>query len=902
MSFNRKIISVAISVAVLFFSYFGADGKNNLDVNQSSTVIHFGSSSVTRYAASELHKYLQLVTGEIIALDDPSVKEKKVYQPKSYAEEIQQAEEIIKQRKKPVKKKIQDENFTGLPGFILGTPQDCPMIDRSLLIHKIPKNSDGYYIKTSKDGKKVFIAAWKPRGVLYGVYDYLRTYCGIGFFEDGERIPSNLTKKCLPPFIENYPEKLEIPHFSYRGQWIWTRYYGADRGHPLTWDYEQWRSHLRWLAQQGFNTVLVYPVGYTRLWGDVFQKAFPETKKFVKEVNEDAEDFWGAHYSVQAGWGRAPEETTQLMKRVYKFGRENLGLVFEYNFYLGSFQEELKLAYPEGKWISWENVPHHAYYGAAGRSPVLSFTDPRCKKYFQRLFKEFIKTYGTDHRYWIAYREESEPDPNNPFDPDRGRSSSEAVDLEAKWIKEIDPEAEFFHWDWTTGWGKVKPDGSFEYNTHTAMSYCRSIPDYVTIANIVPPGTEISGTRINPPPDKTYHFKHHPWIIGSLIGYAGLDIGLGGIGDGLDSYFKLWKRWINEEPAMGNRLRGVLHWNEIIQVNPLLDYLIGEFAWTGKPVGTVEDLSLPSPRVKRYYELRYGREDAPVMLKAAKKIYSNFPAIVPNCRTPEYITKKGASKDEKYKLNELKNALKTALSIRHSQAKNILYQRELMDFGRIVLHISTRVNLEEAIKEFYNYIKLSGRGKGESGEAIQHRKKFFSYCNLARASITTLADILATDERHCLRCTIQRMCSEPGANRLLRLMILEHASGQLFNNYALNDTPEYFYYIGIPRFEKYISALKSAIDSPQNENLLVRKYFREIDAQNDRMKEILKDADKKDELQKANEEFSKIHRKFDEGIGLSKIIDNFYQLAGADFQSVKMEKTTDRLLSNWLSR
>ncbi|MCD6356825.1 MAG: hypothetical protein J7L66_06010, partial [Anaerolineaceae bacterium] len=762
MSFNRNLVTVAISFTVLFLSYFEADGKNNLDVNQSSTVIHFGSSPVTRYAASELHKYLQLVTGEIILLDDLSVREKEVYQIKSHAEEIQGAKEIIKQGKKPVKGKIQDENFTGLPGFILGTPRDCPMIDRSLLINKIPENSDGYYIKTSADGEKVFIAAWKPQGVLYGVYDYLRTYCGVGFFEDGERIPVKTAKKYFPPFLEKYPEKLEVPKFSYRSQWIWTRYYGADRGHPLTWGYEQWCSHLRWLAQQGFNTVLVYPVGYTRLWGDVFQKAFPETRKFVKEVNEDAEDFWGAHYSVQAGWGRTPEETTQLMKRVYKFGRENLGLVFEYNFYLGSFQEELKLAYPEGKWISWENVPHHAYFGAAGRSPVLSFTDPRCKEYSQRLFKEFIKTYGTDHRYWIAYREESEPDPNNPLDPDRGRSSSEAVNSGTTWIKEIDPKAEFLYWDWTTGWGKVKPDDSFEYNKHTAMTYCRSISDDVTIVNLVPPG---AGYAL--PPDMTDHFKHHPWVIGSLIGYAVLDIGLGGIGTGLDSYFKLWKRWINEEPAMGNRLRGVMHWNEIIQVNPLLDYLIGKFAWTGKPVGTVEDLSLPSPRIKQYYELRYGREDAPVMLEAVKKVYSNYPATVPNCRTPEYITKKGASKDEKYKLDQLKSALKTALSIRHTQGQNILYQRELMDLGRIALHISTRVNLEEAVKEFYNYIELSEQGKEKSGEAIQRKNNFFRYCNLARASITTLANILATDERQCLRSTIQRMCNEPGADRIL---------------------------------------------------------------------------------------------------------------------------------------
>ena len=66
-------------------------------------------------------------------------------------------------------------------------------------------------------------------------------------------------------------------------------------------------------VKENFSTVVGVTFGHKGetpgLGAEIDTKIFQA--QFVdKEVFKDIDDFWGAHWSARAGWGRSPEETT----------------------------------------------------------------------------------------------------------------------------------------------------------------------------------------------------------------------------------------------------------------------------------------------------------------------------------------------------------------------------------------------------------------------------------------------------------------------------------------------------------------------------------------------------------------------------------------------------------------
>ena len=80
----------------------------------------------------------------------------------------------------------------------------------SIVIEHETLNGDGFIIKTK--GKSVFINAYKDRGIIYGVYDFLETQTGLRFVAyDCTYIP----KMIRLPLFEI--DRTEVPGFEYRG-------------------------------------------------------------------------------------------------------------------------------------------------------------------------------------------------------------------------------------------------------------------------------------------------------------------------------------------------------------------------------------------------------------------------------------------------------------------------------------------------------------------------------------------------------------------------------------------------------------------------------------------------------------------------------------------------------------
>lgn len=870
----------------------------SMAVQAKTVAIRFnGDSTVERYAAEELHRYLSRVSDHRFILRDATLP---VWVPEYLTPPhpvcVARAQKAIEARAKdPNYKdpetdraaKAQFEEEKTLPAFVLGTAENYPEYAAQFaeLVVDIREGSDGYAIAASDDGSKLFITAHTSRGVLYGVYHYLQNRCGMGFFEDGEYLPDSIDASVVPPFESNPEPILQEPKHDYRGQWLWSRYYGADKGHPANWGYDEWVSHLRWMAQNRFSSAMVYAVGYTRIWGDVFRSAFPEVAPYDVEVFDDAEDFWGAHWSARAGWGRSPEETTRLMQKVYAFGREKLGLRFEYNFYLGDFEDTLRRAYPEGKWIDWTNVPHHAYFGAAGRQSNLAFTDPKCKEYSQRLWKEFIKTFGTDHRYWISYREESAPNPDNPFDPDQGKSLADAVNTQREWLLEVDPNAEFYHWDWheLSVWFdkdilenhtlKTLQDAPKEHLKESAKKYIRDLSPDITCVSVLPPIPE--GVCL---PDLTDHYEGHPWLIGSLLGYAMQDLGFGGLYIPVDRFLATWKRLAEEDGMHGSRLDGVFHWNEIAQVSPLLDYVVAKFAWTGGLPENLYDATMPDEILDWYFKHRFGVEDAATMRRISAVGCANFQQVVASMRIPIHYTKQGITEAEANQRKQLLGALGDLVSIKNRQDSGTAFKGEVLDFGRIALHNIARLDLEEAIG-------VAANSTGSDAD----RKAFEDAAARAVATLTALGDLLATDQRYCVGDTLYRMLNEPGVNRQMRQVLLEHASGLLFDNYPLNDSSEFIKLVSVPLLEAYLANMRLAVKDPVGYPFARLRDVEFIDGA-----AVL--AKKKTDVAEGTEPPS---------IGLDKVLlelkNDFMELPALPFEVVRNRKHPADVLGDWMT-
>ena len=88
----------------------------------------------------------------------------------------------------------------------------------------IPKKElgkEGFSIKT--DGDKLYIIGGKPRGVLYGVYTFLETYCGCRWFTHTvSRIPTRSTLE-IPDIDDTQVPILEYrePHYPSYGEADW---------------------------------------------------------------------------------------------------------------------------------------------------------------------------------------------------------------------------------------------------------------------------------------------------------------------------------------------------------------------------------------------------------------------------------------------------------------------------------------------------------------------------------------------------------------------------------------------------------------------------------------------------------------------------------------------------------
>jgi len=155
--------------------------------------------------------------------------------------------------------------------IVLGSDTDCAlchdlMSDGTLPGFRCRVGSDDYELLSARRGDQRFLvlAAGRPRGYLYAVYDLFERRAGCRYFWDGDRIPR------LPEIDLEGLRVLQRPRFQYRG----LRYFAhrsLTRFQAEHWNWPQWRRELDWIVKKRLN-VFMLRIGLD----DLFQKAFSD--------------------------------------------------------------------------------------------------------------------------------------------------------------------------------------------------------------------------------------------------------------------------------------------------------------------------------------------------------------------------------------------------------------------------------------------------------------------------------------------------------------------------------------------------------------------------------------------------------------------------------------------------
>ncbi|MHB1456152.1 MAG: hypothetical protein ACYC0V_04465, partial [Armatimonadota bacterium] len=283
---------------------------------------------------------------------------------------------------------------------------------------KAMKTAESFVIRSLKSGSQrvVVIVGADGKGALNGVYHYIEHVCGAGFFPDGEQIP-RLAK--LP--TANI-DLVEAPRFKYRANLPLNWGIGLRDYFCRMWTLEDWQKHIDWMAKKKLNVLTLYIEAVDKFWGDTFADVFPEVKQVGYPLKDDTRMF-------------PPDYRTKLMKQVYAYARER-GIRFEPVFFWGAVEQSYKLAHPELKYVKGTYASDNWY---------ISAEQPECAQAMEKLWRAFIKEFGTDHLYRLDLIMESAPS---------GMDSREMYWQARSVIRKLDPKAEVIsHWNyaWTGG-------------------------------------------------------------------------------------------------------------------------------------------------------------------------------------------------------------------------------------------------------------------------------------------------------------------------------------------------------------------------------------------------------------------------------------------------------------------
>ena len=640
----------------------------------------------------------------------------------------------------------------GEAAFVLSVGKGAEKLDSLPGADNPERLCDGFVIRSIGEDE-LLIAATKPIGLLYGVYEYLETHCGAGFFWDGDYVPrrSGLPIESIDvAVLPRWP----VRHFGLSTTWGLSKYFQHFRS------LEARKQIFDWMAKRKLNRS-------HHDFSPTIAKSGVSAKRVFGISDTEPDNFTFAGWPGCLDW--PAEVRTRLYQEQFGYSRAR-GITWAYYLAYGNVPHQFREMHPEYNYVD------HLGYSAT----VLYPDDPECARWSKAFYQDLIDTYGTDHIYQ-----------DTPFVESAGSDDHEksfglkltAAKQMCKVFKELDKDA-------------VWQSDSWDFGALAAMwtperirRYFMELPQEMMLVYD-------TASLANPFYKRTKYFEGTRWAFGILHSFQGDDHLHGNLEQALSALQEL-----SADPK-ADKCQGVYHIPESAGHNVLFFDLTTHLAWNPDGVTLEEYLD-------EYARRRFGAKDAARMRPAVEAMaravyglgegghYGQMPIyqklgchygppgwwpIVDDKQAP-HDAENGSG------IQELREAVQLALACRRTQQDNPLYVNDMVDWTRTYLaHV-----FNWAVLKAY---KALGEGDLEGVK---------SNAALARECLEHIEAILSTRPDFSLQAQIDWATQVPGSNPHLAWYMKQHCINDL---YSCNEVYEQLHWYYGPRMEVYLSELE----------------------------------------------------------------------------------------------
>ena len=379
---------------------------------------------------------------------------------------------------------------------------------------------DGFVIRALEiDGRNVLVLGGsQDRGTLYAVYALLESVLGVGFYRDGERIPSQ-------PTIEvGRLDIRERPRFEGRHDGNGCMYnYSA-----MCWTWDDWKRELDWKAKRRVNCM--YAIN------ELESALVPE---------------------ILAGWGvrTSPAQTSAYCRqhaRMVEYARK-LGIRVPFHIPALGVSDELLEVFPNTRTITsdW-----------CGFAPIRTMhpADPLFRRFIVEFIRWRTERYGTDHLYFANFLSEARllggAGDRHQVNLEFARATSDA-------LREADPDAVWLVDTWSFDMDSSDP--LMRWSADQVNEYLDAIKVPIVVWDLWSEESEKY--------KRTSYFGGKPWGFGVLHSFGGSSYPQGDVSNLLERVHEI------DQTSGGERCKWFISAPEIVDFNGFYFELAALLSW-----------------------------------------------------------------------------------------------------------------------------------------------------------------------------------------------------------------------------------------------------------------------------------------------------------------------------------
>jgi alpha-N-acetylglucosaminidase len=743
--FLRVAATTAISNQAYAWASIGKPVRNSAlesgDAKPGSILVVYNSqSSAETIAAHELQKYIGLLTGT-----EPGL----------------------------MKDQLPENPLPNTVQFLVGrTPAMARLISSGAIADPHQKNPEAYAVRTLNGSRPtVAFLGGTDIATLYSVYDYLETYCHIGFFQDGEHVPhrdrvpiENLNLTAAPRFDERMAMNLTL--YWYSVAW---------------WELADWQKYIDWALKNRFNILSLWDTpGEDLVWRKVWK---------ARGIEISDQSYSGPPFGIFAPtkYQVSPPQSAAWMKEQSDLNQQLI------RYARARGMRTLSPAVPgivppEYLHIKGEANTFKLSWRAAGM-PTQHYLHPSSSAYLdagKAFLEEYNSLNGSDHLYWLEnYLECVFTEPPEVVKQVCGSIARRNFQI----VDQIDPQGVGFLSAWTF---LINPG---IWTPALIQEHLSGIPvDRVRVID--------QWAEMVPVHQKTDYFYGRPWHLGVVYSFA-YDTNLHGDMALIQKQF----RSVCNDPRAERCVGFYPNW-ETIGHNYFYYEFLCRLGWNPSEV------ELKS-FTHEYAMQRYG-DAAPIMVGVLEELLASVYGS-DDLMPPAYWYRLGAPPvlmdaqpyvrlniaDRSLFIPHLQRALEQALKAEGALSENSCYRRDLNDIARQYL-----------AEQFNDHVRKLEIALGTLDADSLAREGA-----VLEKTMNAIEKLLGCDDYYWLTPIIQKAQRLPGApadiDQRVRKILISFGNG--VSDYAVRDYYEMVREYYRPRVRVYIQALGDRLERGQRQ-------------------------------------------------------------------------------------